>query len=196
MSPGPQKQFDRAQALERALEVFWKQGFEATGMADLTREMGIGRQSLYDTFGGKKQLFHEALNAYFCGVMGPVIAQLHAPGSALENMRKVLGIWHQRLETMGERGCMVGNATAQMDPSDTELAKCLNQYFGTLEDAFTKAFEKAREQKEIRDDVDPRVAARLVLHTGQGLVLLHKLRPDPANAQKVMESVFQLIQRD
>ena len=48
MAPGPQKQFDRGTALERAMEVFWEHGYEAAGMAELTERMGIGRQSLYD----------------------------------------------------------------------------------------------------------------------------------------------------
>ena len=50
MSPGPAKQFDRDEVLERAMQLFWAEGYEATGMTRILEHVGIGRQSLYDTF--------------------------------------------------------------------------------------------------------------------------------------------------
>jgi AcrR family transcriptional regulator len=61
---GRPKEFDRGEVLERAMEVFWTHGFEVTSMSDLQRALGIGRQSLYDTFGDRKAIFDEALGHY------------------------------------------------------------------------------------------------------------------------------------
>jgi len=58
------KEFDQAAALETAMEVFWTRGYEATTMGDLRKAIGIGRQSLYDTFGDKEQLFAAALDQH------------------------------------------------------------------------------------------------------------------------------------
>jgi len=55
------KAFDRAQALQAAMQVFWVKGYEATSLEDLLAAMEIGRQSLYDTFGDKRRLYLEAL---------------------------------------------------------------------------------------------------------------------------------------
>ena len=95
MSPGPQKQFDRDEVLERATQLFWERGYEATGMTHLLEHVGIGRQSLYDTFGGKRALFLECLSHYFRGRMGPVMAQLRGPGSPLDNMRQVFKMFEK-----------------------------------------------------------------------------------------------------
>src|SRR5438552_1393149 len=57
-------EFDRNEVLHRAMEVFWCQGFEATGMPHLVEAMGIGRQSLYNAFESKRGLFLEALRLY------------------------------------------------------------------------------------------------------------------------------------
>jgi TetR/AcrR family transcriptional regulator, transcriptional repressor for nem operon len=59
------KEFDRAEALAAARVLFWKKGYEATTTDDLRHAMNIGRQSLYDSFGGKRPLYLEVLQRYF-----------------------------------------------------------------------------------------------------------------------------------
>src|SRR5262245_63600804 len=61
---GRPRAFDRDQALERALDVFWRKGYEGASLSDLTEAMGINPPSLYAAFGNKEELFGEALNRY------------------------------------------------------------------------------------------------------------------------------------
>ncbi|MFI1365539.1 TetR/AcrR family transcriptional regulator [Streptomyces griseochromogenes] len=63
-SRGRPRSFDRATALEKALMAFWKHGYEATSVSDLTRIMGIGAPSLYAAFGDKRTLFEEVVRVY------------------------------------------------------------------------------------------------------------------------------------
>ena len=58
------KEFDRDEALERALNLFREKGYEATSVGELVNAMGVQRQSLYDTFGDKHGLFRAALERY------------------------------------------------------------------------------------------------------------------------------------
>src|SRR5579859_1340790 len=58
------REFDVDQALDGALDVFWRKGYEGTSMSDLTEAMGITRPSLYATFGNKEELFRKALDRY------------------------------------------------------------------------------------------------------------------------------------
>ena len=60
MTRGPDKQFDPEEALGKAMELFWAKGYASTGLAELLEVMGIGRKSMYDTFGNKRQLYLKA----------------------------------------------------------------------------------------------------------------------------------------
>src|SRR6202046_1234427 len=61
---GRPREFDRDQALERAMRLFWSRGYDAISMADLRAELGITQASLYAAFGSKEQLFRDAVDLY------------------------------------------------------------------------------------------------------------------------------------
>jgi len=61
---GRPREFDRGQALEKAMRLFWSRGYDAISMADLRAELGVTQASLYAAFGSKEQLFHEAVELY------------------------------------------------------------------------------------------------------------------------------------
>ena len=81
---GRPKDFDKKEALASAMEVFWAQGFEAASMDDLLKGMGINRQSAYDTFGGKRELFLAALNAYIAKRSGEIVGVMTGGRTPLE----------------------------------------------------------------------------------------------------------------
>jgi AcrR family transcriptional regulator len=61
---GRPREFDRGQALEKAMRLFWSRGYDAISMADLRAELGVTQASLYAAFGSKEQLFQEAVELY------------------------------------------------------------------------------------------------------------------------------------
>jgi AcrR family transcriptional regulator len=68
MAGGRPRSFDSEAALDRALELFWRQGYEGTGISDLIKAMGINNApSLYNAFGNKEQLFRKVLDRYADG---------------------------------------------------------------------------------------------------------------------------------
>ena len=187
MRTGRPTEFDRQDALERAMVLFWRKGYEATGLADLTAEMGIGRQSLYNTFGDKHSLFVEAVKHYSNRNSQALIDRLSAPGSGLENIRQTFeGVVN--FMTSGDcRGCLLTNSAIELAPHDEEVAQVVRTTMTRIERAFRVAVERAVEAGEITADVDPKAMARFLNNTLQGLVVLGKASTGKAVLRDVVQ---------
>ncbi len=177
------KAFDPEQAVSKAMDVFWRQGYEATTLPDLLAGMGIARASLYDTFGDKHALFLAALARYEENKAATLVARLDAATAevVVETIREVF--LHVRDEAVADahrRGCLMDNAIAERAARDDAVALVARQSLGATEDAFYRALMRAQEQDACRADRDPRALARFLVAALQGLRLRAKVEPDRA----------------
>ncbi len=175
------------------MDLFWSQGYEATGMTELCDTMGLGRQSLYNTFGDKESLFCEALYQYRSKRLRPMVDLLTSPGSGLENVTRVLDAWEEKAKTGVNSGCMMANSIAEFGMRDPKLAKTLGSMLGEMEDAFFQALSRAQEDGELSEGRDPRTLARLLTTMGQGLSMVGKLDPSGAFVKDSISSVRALL---
>ena len=180
MTPGPAKQFDRDEVLSRALHLFWDKGYEAVGVSELLDHMQIGRQSMYDTFGNKRELFMEALRAYEHQQITTVRGMLSAPGSPMENIGKVFTYWEQLV--MEGKGCLIGNSSCEQRHEDEAVSRMLCRGMHDIREAFRDALARASEAGELDAALDPDETADLLVTTGQGVALLSQV---PGNMDMV-----------
>ncbi len=164
------KEFDRDAVLERAVELFWSRGYEATSIGDLTEHLGIGRQSLYDTFGDKHALYVQALDRYKERGRSLVLEGLKRPGPLKRQMREVL---RNVIDFVVETGrtCMLLNAAAERCPMDDDVRARFCEQGTALEEALVRRFRRAREDGELAADRDIRALARYFVTTIYGLQL-------------------------
>src|SRR5688500_13175791 len=137
MCPGPAKQFDPELAVESARDLFWSRGFDGTGLSDLESALGVGRKSLYDTFGNKHALYLRALEHYGRTVIAAICTGLErADGSALANLERVLLKLAEHHGSGASLGCLLGVGLAQVERGDRELVAALGAGVGRREDAY------------------------------------------------------------
>ncbi|HEY8451837.1 MAG: TetR/AcrR family transcriptional regulator [Micromonosporaceae bacterium] len=178
------KEFDPAVALQRAMELFWEHGYEATSMAMLTERLGIGRASLYATFGDKHELYLKALRHYLATREPNPIELLSQPGPALPAVRALVEAYVQEtLTDQRRRGCLVVNSATERVPHDPSVARVVESSWDTLEAALASALTRARAQGELAPDKDPRALARFLLVFLQGVRVLGRAAPDPQRLQ-------------
>ena len=142
---GRPRSFDRDQALQQAMEVFWKKGFEATSIADLTEAMGINPPSLYAAFGDKEKLFLEAVERYQSR-RGETCKYCEEP-TAREAIEKLLRFLAEELCGNGHpRGCLLQMAEATAGESSEKLKAALQ-----AKRMSSRAMMKARIERGIRE---------------------------------------------
>ena len=173
-----QKEFNQDEVLHKAMEVFWRRGYEAASIQDLVQHMGINRQSMYDTFGDKHALFLQALDRYREIQSRRVFEILDRPGSVKKNVRLLFEEAVERaLSEEGRRGCFVGNATSELAGRCKETAIRTCKSMASAEKTFQRALIRGTEQGEFRIR-DTRAVARFFYCVLQGLVLTAKASRD------------------
>lgn len=194
MSRGPDKQFDPQEALEIATQLFWTKGYSATGMAELQEQMGIGRKSIYDTFGNKRQLFIKSLQFYSDSVVRKITSGLNKEGSPLQNVRRVLRSLQEEHSEPDSIGCLLGVSMGQFSTNDAEMSEILRMHLKGVEEAFYKTFKRAQDVGELSENTNIRDLARLYMGIGQGLALIGRVQDAPAVPRSIVNAALAMLE--
>jgi TetR/AcrR family transcriptional repressor of nem operon len=183
--------FDRATALQEAMKLFWERGYEGTSLADLETHLGLGRQSLYNTFGDKQALFLKALERYGRVLGEPGMSGLNAAGAGLDAIRAFFRWSIGMLTVPGpRRGCLVANTILERGSEDPDALLRCTQARDVLERAFRRALSGAKANGEVAHHLDVEAAATLLLTQHYGLIVLAKTG---ASATELHDTVEQLL---
>lgn len=174
--------------------VFWRQGYEATGLVELERATGLGRQSLYSAFGDKRGLFLKVVDYYFEHVLKPAIDALDEPGSARQNLERVFGAWEATASDPDFHGCLVGNAVPEFSAKDSEMSGVLARKLELMEAGFARALRRAKKDGEVPESLDVKDAARTLLTLAQGLAVVARANRDPAFVRGVVRVAHRLLE--
>lgn len=183
------KEFDPDVALDLAMELFWRRGYESASTTDLLAAAGIARASLYATFGTKHDLYLKALDRYLERKDGALIELLSRSGAALPLIVRAISSITDPGGNRAVRGClMVNSAVGLLDDNDVALR--VRASWGRTETALTGAFLRAQAQNEFAGRIDARALAALVLVFMQGARVIDK---DPGSARRLRLAGAQLI---
>lgn len=163
------KEFDEAEVLDQALELFRARGFKHTSFADLVGELGVSRQSLYDTYGDKHTLYQTALRRYLDRAMDHFRRKLADPAP----VRKVFGELFEGLICAGcdggHHGCLMVNSMVELSPHDADTRALAQAHAREIEGLFTSRLSAAQRAGELDRAKDPVALARYLYHTILGL---------------------------
>lgn len=184
------KQFIPEEVLEKAMESFWSQGYEATSVQDLIQSMGINRGSLYDTFGDKHALFLASLDHYSQTVMAMILKQLKAPGSAKQGIINCIQSMVERaVRDPSQKGCLVTNTATELAAHDPAVAARIQNCLQGLEQAFYKTLVRAKADDELGYEGDLHTLAQYLTSSLQGLQVMSKANPNKAVLQGIADVI-------
>ena len=183
------KAFNEEQVIDKAVEVFWAKGYEATSMQDLVDAMGIQRGSLYATFGSKQQLFLKSLNRYSVTVVKKLLEILESKPSAIESIELFFAQLVEHLLTAGElRSCLVTNSAVERGLRDEETRQKVLLLLNALEKGFYDTLLRAKEKGEISAELDLKRVANYLTSSMQGLLVMGKV----CSERSVLEGINQV----
>lgn len=151
------REFDPAEALEKAMGVFWRKGYLDTSIEDLVEATGVSRYGLYDVFSNKHGLFLAALDHYQESVVANVFGAVERPGASLDAVRGLFATLRElsgREGGAGKLGCLMFNTACELAPSDDAAAAKVRAFQDRLTAGFRHALDNARKKGELAPDFD------------------------------------------
>jgi AcrR family transcriptional regulator len=168
MPGGRPRTFDEDEALERAVQVFWRQGYEGTSITDLTTAMGVNKPSLYAVYGGKADLFRRVVAHYAEHDMAYAQAALAEP-SALRVVHRFLNDNAAALTRAGKPpGCLSIQGGLSCSTENQDVAQFLAASRLAGEKAFAGRFRRAIQDGDLPEEADPDALARFLMVISEG----------------------------
>lgn len=164
-------QFSRADVVDAAMRVFWRRGYEATSVVDLTTATGLSRSSLYLEFGSKAGLFQAALDAYDERQISSMLADMESGAGGLAAVRGFFEMIAAGARSDREslaRGCLMTNSITELGTAQLDMGERATRYATRLREAFLRCLRQAADDGEISDaalDERAELLATLVLGT-------------------------------
>ncbi|MEP6729370.1 MAG: TetR/AcrR family transcriptional regulator [bacterium] len=167
-------EYDREKAIKNALDVFWRQGYEATSMTDLCRETGLSKSTLYAVFGDKRRMFLDAIQEYSNGLLDELRDRYRAAASPAAFLHDVLySIAREAGPNSERRGCLVMNSATEFAQSDRDVARIVRRTLDQMTALFEDALVRGTRQGVARTK-SSRVTAVFLVSTIAGMKTMVK----------------------
>lgn len=185
-------EFDEKEKIEKAMNVFWEKGYNATSMQDLVDAMQINRSSLYNTFEDKHKLFLKCLSTYFDHVLLELkekVAQEQSAKQALIQLIRDKVSWLVDCE----KGCLGMKTIFEIGSEDSEVRKQIQKYNEMYLVFISEVVQKAIDTKELDETSDAYLIAEYIVTSFTGWKQSYILERNPIRIKKMSEFLIKTI---
>lgn len=192
---GRKLEFEPGDAVEKAMMVFWRKGYERTSVGDLEDETGVGRKSLYRAFRDKEDLFLAALANYRRFMADENLAPLKADGADAETIRALL----EKLASLGgtpegAMGCLICNTAIELGRDLPEATRHVDGYFEQIRSGMAHALHGAVAKGQARLSAEEIVQeANFLFGVVQSLCVLGRAGAPPETMRDVVASAMRRL---
>lgn len=185
--------FDQTRVLEIIQDQFWKNGYSATSLDDLTKSTGLGKGSLYGAYGSKYDMYLMAFRDYCDWAVKDYQERLRGPDDgALARLQAL--IKHYAKVSESRCGCMLAKGTAELGGQFPDVDKVIQKSFEALEKELVRCVRKAQRAGDIDPSCDARTLAVTLLAILRGLEALKKAGASPSTLSLLAKGAMNLLQ--
>lgn len=188
------KSFNQQEVLDKALHLFWEQGYNATSVQDLVDHLGINRASIYDTWGDKRGLYLETLKAYRKKGASNFLERLRSNQSSKDIIRNFLkDVTVQVIDDTCNKGCFLSNSASELANSDKAVFELFSDNNANMEAVLTELVKEGQASGTITKKDAPDALARFILNTAMGLRIMSKGRKSEKALTEVVNVALSVL---
>ncbi|MBN1467682.1 MAG: TetR/AcrR family transcriptional regulator [Fusobacteriaceae bacterium] len=186
---GRNKEFDEKETLEKAMLLFWEQGYEKTSINDLVEKMGIHRKSLYDTFGGKHELFLKVIENYNQVVKDKLIAEI----SKATTCKEAINTLFKLAIDSDFLGCLFVNSATELANRDKEIDEKVKESFSQSENFIEEIIKRGQKNGEFGSSHDSRLLAESIHSSLLGIRVLSRTSVEKDKLNRIAAMSMNLL---
>ena len=161
--------------LEKAMNVFWVHGYEATSVRLLEKEMGINQFSIYASFKNKKNLFIQSIRSYREHVKNQRFQLLLQENAGFQELERFfLAAVNANMTEISSKGCLIVNTAGELGDKDSDIAREVNQYYDFIREMFKNVLRNAVKKQEIPVNTNVEQQANFFLGVMQSISVASK----------------------
>jgi len=188
------KAFNEDVVLEKAMNLFWEKGYNATSMQELVSRLGINRASLYDTFGNKNQLFERAIEKYksenILSLSDFLYQQLNVRQGLYLMLERYVDI---AIADKQPKGCFIVNTTTEMANTDAAINDLLDDYKAKVETIYFNYLQYGINQGQISPYKDIKVISNYLYTLQSGINVIAKVQKDKASLMQIISTSLAIL---
>lgn len=186
------KAFEIDEVLDKAMRLFWTQGYEKTSMQDLVDTMGINRKSIYDTFGDKHTLFLKTLKRYDAFATGLFQTASDSETTLIGKLRAIFRSAAFQ-DPASPKGCLMVNSATELAVIDPEVGAILKEMFARNQHQFATMLGQAQLRGELATNLDPDALASYLNNAFTGLRVMTKVQPSDQELDQIIDMTLAAI---
>ena len=191
---GRPREFDTDRALDAAMHLFWRQGYEATSMQNLLDTMNLSKSSLYQTFGSKHDLFQRCLQHYRNMMTTGLKQELKQAATARSFIEHFyMSLVDRMKDPVNRIGCLVMNSASELAQRDEDIAKAIKQGTESFIKVFYAAVKQAQSEGDIPKDKDAQSLAHYLMSSLAGLNSMAKAGASQTVLNNIVKEILQSL---
>ncbi|GIN96961.1 putative HTH-type transcriptional regulator YezE [Siminovitchia terrae] len=189
------KEFDKAKVLSKAMEFFWYRGYEGTSLQELLKHLGIAKQSMYDTYGNKHDLFLASLKHYADQKITFLNDALERYDSPKKSIKAVFyDLVKFLIDEERKKGCFMINTAVELAPHDQEISRLVETNMEHEVSAFYQALIRAQKEGELSERHDDLMAlARFLNQARYSLFIASKSTSNPVVLNDIVKITLSVL---
>lgn len=191
------QEFNEADVLESAMQLFWRQGFTNTTVKDLTRATHLQPGSIYAAFKDKRNLFLLSLDYYFENLYSALSCILQSEEAPLKRIRQFFDfILSQKNDDKELKSCLLVNTLLEIPPDDREINQRVAQMFTKIEREFSEVLKLAQNNGSLITGGRPEAMAKMLMSGIFGLQVYNRMNPEPDGLSQIVNNLLANLEKN
>jgi TetR/AcrR family transcriptional repressor of nem operon len=185
--------FSENEVLEKATQLFWGKGYEATSTDELLSAMGIGKSSFYNTFKGKRELFEKVIETFVNQSVAALLKDIEDSIDPIQSLKNFFRKLATSPQSTHQKGCFMGNTIVELSNIDKPLENMAIKRLKKMEQLFHDQIKKGQQAGQLQSKEAPTVIARYLITMWNGLNITRRMYPDPDYLLPLIEMQLSIL---